>query len=237
MLSFYDMAERTLVFSQNEFYHTYSRGADKRTIFNDLSDYSRFTELLYLSNSEFAINIRNIRKTESSIYNFERGPQLVYIGAYCLMPNHFHILLTPATEGGVQLFMQKLLTGYSMYFNKRLERRGTLFESRFKSEWADSDEYLKYLFSYIHLNPLKLIQPDWKEVGLEYVCNGLEYLDEYAFSSYYDYAKGERSESVILDKEKFPEYFPGVESFLTEINDWMNFKNFDPELKKKITHS
>lgn len=209
-------------FAYKEFYHLYNRGTDKRMIFMDRSDYERFIELLFLSNSSLAIDIRHIRKSYESIYDFKRGDPLVHIGAYCLMPNHFHILVTPAIEQGIQTFMQKVSTGYSMYFNKKFERTGALFESRFKARHANSDEYLKYLFSYIHLNPVKLIQSDWKEVGIRDVENARKYLDMYTYSSLLDYV-GNREESKILDKDKFPEYFNTKQEIDRELLEWLNF--------------
>ena len=61
--------------------------------------------------------------------------------------------------------MGKLGTGYSMYFNRKYKRTGALFVGAFKSQHANSDEYLKYLYAYIHLNPVKLIDSTWKEEG------------------------------------------------------------------------
>lgn len=218
------MSQRKVGFAQDEFYHVYNRGNSKQIIFKDDGDRHRFQQLLFVMNAVDGVTFRLIEKEK--MYRYDRGEQLVAIGSYCLMPNHFHILLTPTTEGGVQTFMQKLLTGYSMYFNKKYERRGTLFEGRFKSQHAISDEYLKYLFSYIHLNPLKLIQSDWKEKGLENILGGEKYLNEYRFSSYLDYKEGNRLESKILNVEKFPEYFPTTEMFVKEIQDWMKFQDF-----------
>lgn len=218
------MTQRTFAFVEGEFYHIYNRGTDKRVLFNDEADYSRFIELLYLSNSKLSINIRDIRKTESSIFDFDREQKLVHIGAYCLMPNHFHILITPAVEHGIQTFMQKLSTGYSMYFNKRYERTGTLFQGRFKSQYANSDEYLKYLFSYIHLNPVKLIQPDWKEVGVRDLDNVKLYLNRYAYSSFIDYST-KREESIIIDPYKFPEYFLNKKEIDAELLEWLTYRD------------
>ena len=89
------MVTRYLKFAEGEFYHVYNRGTDKRVIYNDQADYRRFQELLYLSNSTNPINIRDVKKQHQQIYDFEKDDVLVAIGAYCLMPNHFHILLTP----------------------------------------------------------------------------------------------------------------------------------------------
>jgi len=149
---------RILPFSTGEYYHIYNRGTEKRDIFLDKADYLRFIVLLYISNNIEAVHISNLReqgKFLRDIINLERKETLVDIGTYCLMPNHFHLLIKEKRAGGISEFMKKISTGYSMYFNKRYERTGRLFEGTFKSVHADSDEYLKYLFAYIHLNPIK----------------------------------------------------------------------------------
>lgn len=218
------MTTRTISFAEGEFYHIYNRGTDKRTIFKDNSDYRRFMELLFLTNTTDSVNIRDIRKITDSIYALERADMLVHIGAFCLMPNHFHILLTPAVDGGIQKFMLKLSTGYSMYFNKRYIRTGALFEGRFKSEHVHSDEYLKYLFSYIHLNPIKLIQPEWKESGIKDMLLAKKYLDTYHYSSFLDY-RTQREESNILSRQAFPKYFEDKASIDSEILEWLTYKD------------
>src|SRR3989344_3214113 len=148
------MSLRKVPFAPGEYYHIYNRGNSKQTIFHDKADYDRFLKLLFLSNGEENFKVQFIGK---NIYEFNRGKELVHVGAYCLMPNHFHLLLTQAQDGGISKFIQKLSTGYSMYYNKKYERSGTLFEGKFKSQHAGEDNYMKYLFSYIHLNPIKLI--------------------------------------------------------------------------------
>ncbi len=215
------MAQRKIALVESEFYHVYNRGNSKQIIFKDGADYDRFQKLLYVMNSEENVTFRFVSK--KNMYQYDRGSLLVNIGSYCLMPNHFHILLTPLVEHGIQIFMQKLTTGYSMYFNKRYVRTGGLFEGRFKSEHAGSDEYLKYLFAYINLNPLKLIQSDWKDVGLTEIPSAKRYLDGYRFSSHIDLTGGQRKENSILNTDKFPQYFPTAESFVTEMADWMSF--------------
>ncbi len=221
------MSQRKIQFSPGEYYHIYNRGNSKQDIFRDERDYMRFQSLLYIANGTKSFEFREARKDE--IFDFDKGEQLVYIGAYCLMPNHFHILITPAKEKGIQLFTQKLATGYSMYFNKKYERVGGLFEGRFKSKHAYSDQYLKYLFSYIHLNPTKLIQSDWKEVGIRNLNYTKGYVEQYRYSSLQDYLS-KRLESSILNNEKFPEYFLGKKEIDSELLQWLTYKETSPEL-------
>lgn len=213
-----DMTERKFALALGEYFHVYNRGNSKQKIFLHPSDYRRFVTLLYVSNATESFKLHLI---DDPYRDFKRGEQLVSIGAYCLMPNHFHLLLTPLVENGISQFMKKVSTGYSMYFNKKYERSGALFEGRFKAQHAANDAYLKYLFSYIHLNPIKLIQHDWKEVGIQNSSTALTYLEKYAYSSFSDYDGDERKESVIIDKGRFPQYFSSREHFREEIVDWI----------------
>lgn len=217
------MAYRPTPFTTGEKYHLYNRGTEKRDIYLDKSDYNRFLKLLFLSNSPHSINVRDIEHTEDSIFNFDRGYPLVAIGSYCLMPNHFHLLVTPLVDDGVSLFMRKLGTSYSMYFNKKYERSGALFQGKFKSSHANTDEYLKYLYAYIHLNPVKLIQSDWKEVGIRDIDSSLAYLRSYRYSSFIDYSGKDRDEASIINPVEFPEYFKEASDHLDELTDWLQY--------------
>lgn len=217
------MGLRSIQLIEGEFYHVYNRGTDKRVLFRDGTDRQRFLKLLYISNSVESINVRNILRKNNEPYTFDRGLSLVSIGAYCLMPNHFHILLTPCVRGGVSLFMKKLCTGYSMYFNKRYNRTGTLFEGPFKSKWIDNDVYFKYLYAYIHLNPLKLwgreetlADPDDQET--------LDFLRSYHYSSLPDYLQVTRLENVIINPAPYPDYFETVADQVKELKEWLLYK-------------
>jgi putative transposase len=143
--------------------------------------------------------------------------------SYCLMPNLFHILLCEKTEGGIQKFMMKLSTAYSMYFNSKNKRTGALFESRFKAKHANTDEYLKYLFAYIHLNPVKLIDPLWKENGIQNRLAAQDYLADYVYSSYSDWRGGTRMESKIINRSTAPKYFKTSKDFNDFVDEWLTF--------------
>jgi putative transposase len=216
------MPLRKISFIEGEYYHIYNRGNSKQRIFRDKSDYVRFIGLLFACNSSENFKIDNLNKKES-LLNALRGNQIVYIGAYCLMPNHFHILITDVGEGNISKFMQKLITAYVMYYNKKYQRTGSLFEGKFKAEHANPDRYLKYLFSYIHLNPIKLIEPKWKEKGIQNKYKVIKYLEQYQYSSYLDYLGIERHEKIIIDKNYFPDYFPTKKDFQREIFEWISF--------------
>jgi putative transposase len=207
------MATRYYSFAEREFYHIYNRGNSKQIIFKTESDYDRFKNLLYIANTSERFVMREI--DEINVFNIKKKDHLVHIGAYCLMPNHFHILITPATEGGVSLFMLKLGTSYSSYFNKKYDRTGRLFENSYKAQYAESDRYLKYLFSYIHLNPYR----DKQGSQLK-----RENLKRYPHSSLPDYLGEERQLAKILSREKFPNYFNGIEKQVIELIEWLDYR-------------
>jgi putative transposase len=217
------MSIRKIQFIEGEFYHIYNRGNSKQKIFHDKNDYERFVNLLFLSNTSNSFNSYNLFK-DGHLYDFDRDETLVDIGAYCLMPNHFHVLVKAKMEGGISKFMQKLTTAYVMYYNQKYERTGSLFEGKFKSQYLGDDRYLKYIFSYIHLNPVKLIEPKWKELGLKDKNKAISFLIEYKYSSYLDYKKTSREQTVIINRKSFPDYFPTRRYFDDEILDWINYQ-------------
>jgi putative transposase len=210
------MTTRKIQFTEGEFYHIYNRGTDKRIIFKNNTDYFRFMLLLYFCNSDNSLRISSLLDQKLSLaklFSKDRGNQLVDIGAFTLMPNHFHILIKEKIEGGISTFMGKLATAYVMYFNTKYERKGSLFEGPFGAKHIDTDEYLNWVFSYIHLNPVKLIDPDWKENGISDPKLAENFMQNYKYSSYYDYFIEGRPESTILTKDIFSEN-------LSQLNDF-----------------
>jgi len=212
---------RTFSFAPDEFYHIYNRGTEKRNIFMSRSDQDRFLSLLYFANQNEPADLKLQGSTLSKIIEKKIGTPLVEIVAYCLMPNHFHLLIREVEEGGISKFMQKVTTGYTMYFNKRHDRSGSLFQGRFKATHIADDRYLRYLISYIHLNPVKLIEPKWKETGIADKVRAEQYLETYAPSSYLDYLDKKRSENMILSREALPEYFSSGADFKTFVTEWL----------------
>ncbi len=209
--------QRKLTFSVGGFYHLYNRGNDKKTFFLDENDYKRFIALLYLCNTPDSVDMRRLKSYEGrsfvELFSVKKREALVDIGAYCLMPNHFHILLYEKEEGGTTKFMKKLSTGYSMYFNIKYDRSGGLFEGRFKAKHIDNNPYFNYVFSYIHLNPVKLIESNWQETGISDRVSAEKFMKGYGYSSYRDYFSGERPETAILNKSAFPEHFSKLNDF------------------------
>ncbi len=216
------MSVRKINFVEGEYFHIYNRGNSKQKIFHDKQDYLYFLLILFISNNVNNFDLNNFSKKENA-FNVKRSKEIVAIGAYCLMPNHFHVLITQIEDGGISKFMQKLSTAYAMYYNKKYKRTGSLFEGKFKAEHVDTDVYLKYIFSYIHLNPIKLIYPKWKKEGITNKKEALHYLDSYEYSSYRDFLGKDRKYKNIINIKPFPQYFSKKNSFQKEIMDWINY--------------
>ena len=230
------MSIRKTEFVLGEYYHIYNRGNSKQEIFLDDQDRERFLKLLYLCNSNKNINFRDdIVDRKIDAWDFDRGDNIVSIGAWVLMSNHFHILITippspmssvgedKKKENEISFFMRKLCTSYVKYFNKKYKRTGGLFGGNFKSNLVNTDEYLKYMFSYIHLNPIKTIEPGWKKDGIKNIQRSVDFLKKYKWSSYQDYCEVNRIEGKILSRESFPGYFTDVEILKKEIFEWLLF--------------
>ncbi len=216
------MSIRKVSFIEGEYYHIYNRGNSKQAIFHDTQDYSHFIALLHLLNTEENQNVSHLKRSSGfDPYVVDNNSFLVSVGAYCLMPNHFHILLTEKTEGGISKFMQKISTAYVMYYNKKYDRTGSLFEGKFKSQHVESDRYLKYMFAYIHLNPIKLLDAQWKVKGIRNKKRTLAYLEKYTYSSYLDFLGEKRPQRAILNLKDFPNYFPNKKAFISEIFSWL----------------
>ena len=190
----------------DEWYHCYNRGVDKRKVFLEERDYERLLLHMFLGKRSRPIQLfnENDHRLETILKETDKatGPDIVEIGAYALMPNHFHFVLKEVREGGIALFMQKVFTGYTMYFNQKNERTGALFAGTFKSNHIADDQYLKRLISYVHLNPAELFEPGWKESrgSLSKVEKGLR---EYPYSSLPEFMGQIRPHKLLLGKSIF----------------------------------
>ncbi|MEI6660029.1 MAG: transposase [bacterium] len=208
-------------FITGEYYHIYNRGVDKRVIFKSAQDFKRFMISLYLSNSEKSFRIKDIiknqNKSHQDLFFVDTDKKIVSVGAWCLMSNHFHILVRQEIDGGISRFMKKLGTSYSMYFNMKYERTGALFGGLFKSKLVGNDDnYLRQLLAYIHLNPLEIEFGDWVNNTERDEDKMRRFLDSYKYSSFTDYITDNpisRVERSIISPENFPDYFQSQQSF------------------------
>lgn len=182
-------------FANDEYYHIYNRGVDKRKVFLDAKDYERFL----LSIKEFnviepigSIFENSFRKKDRTA-NALGHPmsKLVEVICYCLNPNHFHFIIKQKSEKGIEKFMQKLGNGYTKYFNLKYQRNGVLFQGRYKAIHISSNEYLLYLSAYVNRNNF---------------IHGYSSDGRWPYTSYLDYINkkngGLCNKEVILDQFK-----------------------------------
>ncbi|MEO0076303.1 MAG: transposase [candidate division WOR-3 bacterium] len=224
---------RKFIFEKGKFYHVYNRGVEGRDIFLDNGDYLRFIHYLYELNDKESLppyfrqffTMHKVGKYEL----FEPGKiscskkkrnLLVDIICFCLMPNHFHLLLRQLIDNGISQFMQKLGTAWTMFFNVKYKRNGRLFQGVYKVVQVSRENQLLYLSCYHHLNPLDLIEPDWKEKGIENWREAKKFLENYRWSSYLDYIDKENFPSVI-NPNPIREYFKTGKDYKNFVCSWV----------------
>ncbi|MDP2651207.1 MAG: transposase [bacterium] len=146
---------RNLQFAEGEIYHIYNRGVDKKTIFPLIEDLNRFFEGMSLFNTSHTIGSlsRSVDARRHGVSTVgEEADRLVNCIAYCLNPNHFHLILEQRVEKGIERYMHKLGMGHSKYINAKYKRSGALFQGSFKAIHIDSNEYLLHASAYVNLN-------------------------------------------------------------------------------------
>ncbi len=172
---------RSTIFTNGEFFHIYNRGVDKRSTFLDRDDYYRFKQSLQIFNTQ--TNFSELSFSKRLKYVIPKKNRLVDIHQFAFLPNHFHLLIRQKQDEGISRFLHKLGTSYTKYFNRKYKRSGCLFESSFKAKHVDNEQYLEHLTRYIHLNPLDLIEMNWKQGEFE-KNTALDFLRLYEWSSY-----------------------------------------------------
>jgi len=225
-------------FATDSIYHIYNRGVEKRDVFLDKDDYFRFIHDLYEFNDEAYAENFYYKQAKLKSYEIEsrkisrKRKILVEIIAYCLMPNHFHLLMRQNCESGIVRFMHKLGIGYTMFFNQKYERVGPLFQGRFKAALIENHRHFLYIPHYIHLNPLDLKVPTWKEKGIKNTRKALEFINSYRWSSYPDFI-GERNFPSIISNSLFRELYGTPAEYIKSIREWINDMQIE-ELDDKI---
>ena len=178
----------------NSYYHIYARGASRQKIFLEPADFYVFLDLFrrYLSAEEIR---DSAGKKYTKLYDD------ISLHCYCLMDNHFHLLVYQTNQHAMQRLMRGVMTAYSRYFNKKYDRSGGLFESRYKASRISSDEYLMHITRYIHLNP-----KDWLA---------------YPYSSIHSYFYGPPD---WLKPEPIVELFGSLPKYADFLNDYVDYK-------------
>ncbi|MDP2910497.1 MAG: transposase [bacterium] len=212
---------------------------DNNLIFKDTDDYFRGIFSIYEFNNLNPVTIqerrrvRNVFKNKTSrdpvsiVFKDERN-RMVDILCFCLMPNHIHLLIKQLQDNGLVKFMQKFGAGYGGYFNRKHNRQGHVFQSRFNAVPIKIDEQLKVVVAYICTNPLSLKYPEWKKIKIKNSAEAHGFLEDYKWSSYSDLI-GIKNFPSVTQRDFLLEIMGGPEGCKNFIKYWIEYKG---ELKK-----
>lgn len=210
------------------YYHIYNRGVEKRDIFLDEQDYSVFLGYIktYLTPKDTVLLQNNLLSKETSRQEKNRALKdlilnnffgKVSLHAYCLMPNHFHLLIRQKNNDGIDRFLNSLGTRYVVYFNRKYKRVGHLFQGVYKAVLVETDEQLLHLSRYIHRNPISLFSKDEK------VAQGQALYKQP--SSYSDYIG--LKNTLWVDTQE-------ILSFFSKTNPLLTYENFITQLDADV---
>lgn len=219
------------IFINNQIYHIYNRGVEKREIFGNDDDRFRFIHDLFEFNdcnpafhTTYYFNKRKIVEVEPLQFKkkAQKSPRklLVEIMAFCLMPNHYHLLIRQLADNGIVNFMKKIGTGYTLYFNTKYKRVGSLFQGRFKANLIDQESQFIHIPHYIHLNPLKIVEPYWKEGVISDYEKNIQFIENYRWSSFLDYI-GKKNFPSVTQREFLLNFFNGQQNYKKETCNWL----------------
>ena len=221
----------------NEIYHIVIRGVGDSLIFKNEDDHYRAIFSLYEFNTTTPIEIRKQRekrktaKSSGGQTSADSRELLVEILTFCFMPNHIHLLLKQIRNNGITQFMQKLGTGYAAYFNKKYNRKGHLFQGRFRAVHIKNNEQLKTVFVYIHTNGVFLIEPKWKERRIKNPPKVIKFLENYKWSSYPDYI-GKKNFPSVTKRNFLLKVMGGENGCRNFVNGWVKYKKELRDLNK-----
>ncbi|MBU1255594.1 transposase [Patescibacteria group bacterium] len=213
-----------------EFYHILNRGVDKRDIFLNEKDYLRFVHNLFEFNNQERVDSNRFyffKRSNIDIgcpYIKKSRKLLVNIHLFCLMQNHYHLLLSSRIEDGIPRFMQKLNMGYAKYFNEKHKRSGALFEGKYKSVLIEKEAHFFHIPYYIHFNPLDFKFPEWRNNDLKDCKKAKKFLDNYRWSSHLDYLEKKNFPSV-TQRKFLLEVFGGTDKYKENI--WQSLKGME----------
>ncbi len=158
------------IYVEKSYYHLYNRGVNKEEIFLDEQDYKTFLSYLkfYLS----AVSLQGESSQAAPSKQLKNYSDKIKLIAYCLLPNHFHLMIWQNEADSINFFMRSLVTKYSRYFNKKYKRVGPVFQGVYKAVLVESELQLLYLTKYIHRNPISCLPARRVLAGYKYSSYG-----------------------------------------------------------------
>ncbi len=255
------MPEQRRNFVNGEIYHIVLRRMGNEALFEDTDDYYRGIFCIYEFNTAKPVKIREQRRvrakfkealrktlkinTGQTCVNLkkvkipkalvwrDKRKKLVEVLAFCLMPNHIHLLVKQLREKGISKFIQKIGSGYAGYFKKKhqIKLKGHFFQDRFGAVHIKTDDQLRVVFTYIHTNPVALVEPNWKQKGVGNPEKVIKFLEkEYRWSSLRDYLDQKNFPSVIK-KNFILKVMGGKKGCKEWVENWVKYKGESRKLK------
>ncbi len=199
---------RRIRLASGEYYHLYNRGVSKQVIFHNIADYNRFLFLILYFQSE-----ANFPQIGRLVKDFVQHRvldiaeevikrRIVELTTFCIMPNHFHLIIKELKEGGISTYMQRVLNAYAKYYNTKYTKSGHVFQGPYGVVYIEDDRQLLYLSAYIHRNSREISKWFNRE-------------DQYPWSSYQDFVEENRWRNLLLpqiileqfkNKDKYREF-------------------------------
>jgi len=214
-------------FVPGEYYHVYSRTILNLPEFEDYETALKLSQAFLLANSTESTKAFDYLRTDlnanwrKSIEIAWRGDRLVDIVAYAIMPDHYHLLVKEIKENGVTQFLQKCNTSVAKYINTKKERRGPLFESRFKAKHINSNKYLLHLSLYIHLNPLDFLDSkNWRRGDLKNWDLKKKKLLKYPWSSLRSFLYNDFEDPILSGTEIVSDQFKNKKDYDLFLQEW-----------------
>jgi len=210
---------RKVTFNEYGYYHIFNRGVDKRKIYMDENDYQRFYLSLYAFNNANFVPSKGASLEEALSFQILERKPYVSILSFCLVPNHFHMLVRPLQGEWMSCFMQRTLTSYVKYFNLKHERTGRLFETEFKAVPAGEEGHFEHLPRYIHMNPLDAIDKNWRDGTVTDWDRDIAFLNGYRWSSHHVFL-GKGQELPVVDDEFAKNMFRTPDAYVRYLKSW-----------------
>ena len=183
--------ERLMIYQKDNYYHVFNRGCNKEKIFLADSDYRNLLTKIKLTKDKYRVEVV----------------------AYCLLPNHYHLMLYQKSDKPISDWLRDLFNGYVQRFNRKYDRSGTIFERTAKPKIITSDKYLVDVIHYIHSNPFKH----------GFVDNS----EEWEFSSLSEYLC---EENMLVNNKMLKDYFTAEYKYQTSFHEYLERKKYKDEL-------
>lgn len=204
---------RSLVFANDQIYHVFNRGIERRTVFTNTREYQRMLEAVWFyrfRNPKLRLShYLNLSEAEKRLFTNELKNQALMTDliAFCLMPNHFHLVLRQKQDNGIRSYVANTVNSYTKYFNIKHKRVGPLFQGIFKAVHVETEEQLLHLTRYVHLNPVTAYLVEMKD------------METYPWSSLAAYLNNQNQKTIFVERKVLKDLGIPLRRYLEFVSD------------------